>query len=173
MLRILQSTKRRSGQRVSRRAGADPAAVLDALGARLGAPSTVLLDVVVPGVSVPVDQVVVAPSGVWLLDLHTFDDRIEARPADDSMYATRQLVVQGRRARAELDLLAEQHARVCQMLSETSLVFRAMAFGEELDAVPFQADGILCGPPAYLAACISRDGHLDEAAMREIVGTLC
>ena len=95
---------------------------------QLGDRAVVLDDRKVPGTKTPIDHVVIAPSGVWVVDANEFDGRVERRDVGGWFKVDERLYVAGKDRTGLVDGIDRQVVAVENVLKK-----------EGLDSIPVHA----------------------------------
>ena len=129
---------------------------------------TVLHDRSVPGTRANVDHVVVAPSGVWVIDTKNLAGTVERREQRRWFTSDRRLYIRGRDQTKLIDNLAWQVNAVRKALGDhDSVPVRAVlciVADWPLLTGPFLVRDVLVTPPRRLVRRIARPGTLSDIA---------
>ena len=143
---------------------------------RLGDGVVLLNDRRVPRTRGNIDHVVVAASGVWVIDAKLRKGLVELRDVGGWFKVDRQLYVGGRRQTKLVDGLGWQVEAVRAALAAPDIqVHPAVCFvdGEwKLFARPFELNGVLVCWPKKLVETISENGALEPAEVLAVAGYL-
>jgi hypothetical protein len=143
---------------------------------RLGGRVVLLHDRRVPRTRGNIDHLVVAASGVWVIDAKLRKGLIELRDVGGWFKVDRQLYVGGRRQTKLVDGIGWQVEAVRNALGTPGVpVHSAVCFvdGEwKLFAKPFELNGVLVCWPTKLVEKISQDGALEPAEVLAVAGYL-
>jgi hypothetical protein len=143
--------------------------------------ATVLDDVELPGCRATVDHLVVAPSGVWVVDVLPCRGAAELRPVGGFFRDEHRLHVDGRDRTAALDALVWQRAAVDEMLERerpvqgvvpvrTALV---LLDGERrVPAEPLRVDDHVVCATADLGPLVAATGPLTDDGISALVEVL-
>jgi Nuclease-related domain len=136
----------------------------------LGATAAVLHDRAIPGSRANIDHLVVAASGVWIIDAKNYDGRVERRDLGGWRHVDQRLFVNGRdrtNLTAGLEAQAATVATVLTANGELDVpVHRALCFTNsdwKPFAKPFTINGALITWAASLLDAIRSAGELDNA----------
>lgn len=133
----------------------------------------------IPRSSANIDHLVVAASGLWVIDAKRYSGRI-AKDVRGGFFNSRTVLSVGGRDRTSLvDGMKKQVAVVQGVLSESPVeavaVHAALCFVDGdwgLRLEPFAIDGVLVTWPRALRARLAEPGHLDSAGRELLVGAL-
>jgi len=114
------------------------------------------------------DHLVVAPSGVWLIDAKRYSGEVEQRRASSFGSSEPRLYVDGRNQNRLVEAMAWQVAAVRAQLGKIGFgdvaVHPVVCFTSSVwrrRAEPFEIDGVLVTWPAALVRAINADGPFD------------
>lgn len=142
----------------------------------VGDRSVLLHDRKVPGTRGNIDHIVVAASGVWVIDTKHYDGRVEPRDVGRWFKTDHRLYVGGRDRTKAADGLAWQVTAVRDALSSQEVpVHAAVCFIDadwKLFAKPFQQSGVWVTWPKKLAELVAAPGPLTSMAVRDIAARL-
>lgn len=140
---------------------------------------TVLHDRRIPGSRANIDHLVVAPSGVWIVDAKRYAGRIRRDVRGGWLSARAVVTVAGRDRSALVEGMAKQHQAVVDALAETELagvpIHAAVCFVDGdwgWRFRPFVIGGVLVTWPKALRQRLVVDGHLDATARENVVAAL-
>jgi hypothetical protein len=134
--------------------------------------AVVLHDRKVPGTRGNIDHLVVAPSGVWVIDAKNYSGKVEQRDVGGWFSTDRRLYVGGRDRSKLVDGLSWQVDAVRAALSpcgfnevpvQASLCFTNSEWG--LFTRPIQMNGVLITWASRLVEAVRQSGPLDAAAI--------
>jgi hypothetical protein len=142
----------------------------------VGDRAVLLHDRKVPGTLGNIDHIVVAASGVWVIDAKAYDGRVERRDVGGLFKIDMRLYVRGRdKTKLARDLGWQIEAvEVARGELETP-ISAALCFVEanwKLFARPFQLDGVWITWPAKLVDMIAAAGPLSSDQVREIASRI-
>ena len=132
----------------------------------------VLHDRKVPGTRGNIDHLVVAPSGVWVIDAKNYSGKVEQRDVGSRFSTDRRLYVDGRDRTKLVEGLSWQVEAVRAALGPSgfnevpvhaSLCFTNSEWG--LFARPIQMNGVLIACASSLIEAVRQPGPLDAAAI--------
>lgn len=130
----------------------------------------------VPGTRGNIDHIVVAASGVWVIDAKAYDGRVERRDVGGLFKTDMRLYVRGRDRTKLAENLGWQIDAVEVVRGELETpVSAALCFVEadwRLFAKPFQVDGVWITWPAKLVEMIEAPGPLSADQVREIASRM-
>ena len=140
--------------------------------------AVILTDRRVPGVDANIDHVVVAPSGVWIIDSKNWRGRIEYR-ATTSMGMDTRLYVGGKDRTSEVEKIFNLVIPVAQVVGDKSVPIRqALVFIEGdwsnvsatrmLTNRPYQHLGVWISWPKAVLKKINEPGPLDEDTIQRL-----
>jgi hypothetical protein len=140
--------------------------------------AVILTDRSVPGTDANIDHVVVAPSGVWIIDSKNWRGRIEYR-ATTSMGMDTRLYVGGKDRTSAVENIFNLVIPVAQVIGDKSVPIRqALVFIEGdwskvpaarmLTSRPYQHLGVLISWPKALWKKINEPGPLDEDTIQRL-----
>lgn len=149
------------------------------LDGRNGLGIDVLHDRAVPGCPKPIDRVVIAPSGVWVIDAFEFAGRVVTPPPPRRFRPERPRLVVGGRTRE--DLIADVHCRVGVvrgLLAEVApdvpvhgcLCFRVQDMGR--GTPPFTVDSVLIAGRSDLASALGASNVITAERRPTILAAL-
>jgi hypothetical protein len=147
-----------------------------ALVRRLGDRAIVLHDRRIPRSRANIDHLVIAPSGVWVIDAKRYDGRLEQRTV--GMFSSRrnELYVAGRNKTALADGVNKQVELVRTQLANPEINVRGVLcfIRAEWDffAQPFEVRGILVTYGKSLAKTVLATNHLDESSVHALAREL-
>ena len=147
-----------------------------ALVRRLGDRAIVLHDRRIPRSRANIDHLVIAPSGVWVIDAKRYDGRLEQRTV--GMFSSRrnELYVAGRNKTALADGVNKQVELVRTQLANPEINVRGVLcfIRAEWDffAQPFEVRGILVTYGKSLAKTVLATNHLDEPSVNALARDL-
>ena len=139
----------------------------------------ILTDRRVPDAASNIDHVVVAPSGVWIVDSKKWHGKIEYKAATGRSGAYR-LFVNGHDRSDEVDKIYTSIIPVAQVVSDRSIPinaalcfidgdWRASILLRDLFKRPYKHDRVLISPPRLLVKMIKQEGRgLDDQTVRRI-----
>ena len=148
------------------------------LGAMLDGLSNVLVlhDRRLPRSRANIDHLVVASSGVWVIDAKQYKGRIERRSTGFMGMGPSRLFVGGRNRSKLIDGVRRQVDAVRQTLGDSHVrVSGALCFVEgewPLLSQSFAVDGVAVHYPKSLRQALGRDGPLTRSARSDLVGVL-
>lgn len=123
-----------------------------------------------------IDHLVVAPSGVWVIDAKQYKGRIERRPAGFMGMGPSRLFVGGRDRSKLIDGVRRQVDGVRQVLGDSHVpVSGALCFVEgdwPLLSQSFAVDGIAVHYPKSLRQALGKDGPLSRSSRSDLAGVL-
>lgn len=136
-------------------------------------PRTVLLhDRRIPGSKANIDHVVVAASGIWVVDAKNYKGRIEQRDVGGWLQTDTRLYVNGRDQSRLLEGLAKQVNAVLEAIEDADIeVTAALCFVNSewgLLARPFRLGGTLVTWPRKLSEAIAGPGPLSPGEVDRI-----
>lgn len=136
----------------------------------------VLHDRRIPRSRANTDHLVVAASGVWVIDAKRYKGRIERRQAEFMGTGASQLFVGGRNRSKLIDGVQRQVGAVRQVLGDSELSINGVLCfieGEwSLLAQAFAVEGVAVHHPQSLRRALRSDGPLDRSARGELAGLL-
>jgi hypothetical protein len=142
----------------------------------LGARAVLLHDRKVPRTSGNIDHLVVAPSGVWVVDAKNYSGLVQQRDVGGFFKVDMRLYVGGRDRSKKLDGLGWQVKAVLNALDGESVpVSSAICFTDAewgWFAKPFTMRGVFVSGPKGLARAIAEPGPLTTDSIQEIAGRL-
>jgi hypothetical protein len=138
----------------------------------------ILTDRRVPGTNANIDNVVVAPSGVWIIDSKKWSGRIEYK-ASTFTGVDMHLFVGGKDRTTEIEKIYRLVIPVAQIVDDRSvpinpsLVFvegdwKVSVAARHLLKRPYKHEGVWVSPPRLLAKLIKEQGPLDEEAVTKV-----
>jgi hypothetical protein len=148
------------------------------LGERLDGRVIVLHDRSVPGTRGNIDHLVIAPTGVWVIDAKAYSGRVERRDVGGWFRRDERLFVGGRDRSALAHGLGWQVDAVAKALGREHRdvpVHRVLCFvGADwaLLGEPFVIEGVRCVWPARLATWLGEDGPLTPDRIEAIASRL-
>ena len=138
----------------------------------VGDRAVLLHDRKVPGTRGNIDHIVVAPSGVWVIDAKAYDGRVERRDVGGLFRTDMRLYVRGRDRTKLAENLRWQIDAVEVARGELETpISAALCFVEadwKLFAKPFQLDDVWITWPAKLVEMIAAPGPLSADQVREV-----
>jgi Nuclease-related domain len=148
------------------------------LRAAVGDRSIMLHDRQIPGTRANIDHLVVAASGVWVVDAKTYRGKVEQRDVGGWLKTDYRLYVGGRDRSKLADGLVKQIVAVLAAINgvdaevpiEASLCFVDSEWS--LFAKPFHQGGVLVTSPKMLAKAIAGPGALDREQVFVIASKL-
>jgi len=147
-----------------------------ALVRRLGDRAIVLHDRRIPRSRANIDHLVIAPSGVWVIDAKRYDGRLEQRTVGVFSSRRNELYVAGRNKSALADGVNKQVDLVTAQLAIPELPVRGVLcfVRAEWDffAQPFEVRGILVTYGKSLAKTILETNHLDGPSLHALAREL-
>lgn len=142
----------------------------------VGDRAVLLHDRKVPGTRGNIDHIVVAASGVWVIDAKTYDGRVERRDVGGLFKTEIRLYVRGRDRTKLAEKLGWQIDTVAVARGELKTpISAALCFVEadwKLFAKPFQLDGVWITWPAKLVEMIAAPGPLSADQVRELARSI-
>ena len=150
---------------------------------RLGDRAIILNDRAVPGSRANIDHVVVASSGVWIVDSKLWKGLIQVKTVGGFTSATQRLVVDGRDQSSHTEKIYSQVIPIANLLGDPSIPIRpALVFLDGnwgagvslrfLQNRPYELLGVMVTWPKALIANIDRAGPLSAAAVQAIASAL-
>ncbi len=142
----------------------------------------ILTDRVIPETKYNIDHLVVASSGVWIIDAKNWSGKVEYK-AKSPLSGEYRLFVNGRDRTSEVEGIYNQIIPVAQLIGDRSIPLRAAmvfidndwslaAYPRLLANKPFEHLGVLITPARPIAKLINRKGALDEEAIRQLAQKL-
>jgi hypothetical protein len=144
----------------------------------VGEKMVILNDRRIPGTRSNIDHLVVAPTGVWIIDAKRYRGRVEQRNLGGWLKSDRRLFVGGRDRSGLASGLLEQSRAVLTALDGVALdvdVMAALCFVDSewaLFSKPFLQAGVLITWPKMLCAAISGPGPLRREQMHYVAECL-
>jgi hypothetical protein len=142
----------------------------------LGESAIILSDRRVPKTRGNIDHLVIAPSGVWIVDAKNYSGLVEQRDVGGWFSTDLRLYVGGRDRSKVIDGLAWQVETVTAVLAERRVpVSSAVCFTDaewRLFAKPFTLREVFVSGPNALARTIAEDPKLTNEEVLEIAGHL-
>jgi hypothetical protein len=142
----------------------------------VGDRAVLLHDRKVPGTRGNVDHVVIAASGVWVIDTKAYDGRVERRDVGGLFKTDLRLYVRGRDHTKLAENLGWQIEAVEVAFGELEPPISAVLCFVEADwklfAKPFQLAGVWVTWPAKLVEMIAEPGPLSSDQVREIASRI-
>ncbi len=144
----------------------------------LGDRAVLLHDRRVPGDRRNIDHLVVAASGVWVIDTKRWSGLVELRDVGGWFHVDRRLYVKGRDRTEAVDAMAWQVEAVQAALAGIAIgvpLHGALCFVEaewKWFAKPFELKGVRVSGPKSLAVAISEAGPLGLDGVMEVARTL-
>lgn len=144
--------------------------VAKVLADRLGDRAVLLHDRKVPGTRGNIDHLVIAATGVWIVDAKQYRGKVERRDVGGWFRSDLRLYVAGRDRTKLVDGLQWQHNAVNAALDRADVpVHSALSFVDAewplLFAKPLQLRDVWISWPKKLAEMIDKPGPLDDAAI--------
>lgn len=143
---------------------------------RLGGRAVVLCDRKVPGTRGNLDLLVVAASGVWIVDVKNYQGRIRARDVGGWRKTDLRLYVNGRDCTALADAMGWQTVAVATGLEDPDVPLTAVLCFDDaqwgLWGKPFTVRGVLVTWARKLAERIDRPGPLDPGRVEALAADL-
>lgn len=148
------------------------------LHSRLSKDSVILTDRRIPGTKINIDHVVVAGSGVWIIDSKNWKGRIEYKAPTLASVDTR-LYVDGKDRTSAVEAMYALIIPVAQAIQDRSVPVKpALVFvnGDwSLASLPrlivnrpYQHLGVRIAPPRVLTKMINQPGPLDASAVKQL-----
>lgn len=145
---------------------------------RIAKDAVILTDRRIPGTTANIDHIVVAPSGVWIIDTKTWKGRIEYKAPSPLSVDTR-LYVGGKDRTSVVEAMYAMVIPVAQAIGDRSVpVHPALVFidGDWATAAlprfmmnrPYQHLSVWITPPKILAKMINEAGPLNPAAVQAL-----
>ena len=150
----------------------------DHLSKTLGDRAVALHDRKVPGTRGNIDHIVVAPTGVWVIDTKRWSGRVERRDVGGWFKIDQRLYVRGRDRSKAIEGMAWQIEAVAGVLKVAGLELplrAALCFVEAewgFFAKPFELKGVRVSGPKSLAAAISDGSSLKPDEVLEVARIL-
>jgi hypothetical protein len=149
-----------------------------ALYRRLNKGSIIITDRKVPETMANIDHLVVASSGVWIIDSKNWEGKIEYKP-DSFAGANMRLFVGGEDRTAKIKAIYGQVIPIAQIIGDRSVdIFPAVAFIEgdwSLKSLPrlimnkpYKHGEVVISPPCLLIKMINKPGQLDAQSVVRI-----
>jgi hypothetical protein len=150
------------------------------LGERLPPSVLSLHDRRIPGTRANIDHVIVAPSGVWVIDAKDYKGKVERRDVGPLWRADLRVYVGGRDRTKLVHAMPRQveavrNALAADPLSSDVIVRAAVCFvGSEwgLFGKPFELAGVLVTYPGKLAEAIGAPGQLTSTAVARLANRI-
>jgi hypothetical protein len=137
------------------------------------APPTVMLhDRKIPGNRANIDHIIVASSGIWIVDAKNYKGKVEQRDIGGWLRTDLRLYVNGRDQSKLVDGLAKQVNAVLEAIEDADIeVTAALCFVDSewgLFAKPFRQSGTLVTWPRRLSRAIAGPGPLSRTEVDRI-----
>jgi hypothetical protein len=138
----------------------------------LGPQTVTLHDRRVPGSKANIDHIIVAASGIWIVDAKNYKGKVEQRDIGGWLHTEMRLYVNGRDQSKLVDGLAKQVNAVLEAIEDADIeVTAALCFVNSewgLFAKPFRLGGTLVTWPQKLSAVIAGPGPLSPGEVGRI-----
>jgi hypothetical protein len=150
----------------------------DYLSKTLGDRAVALHDRRVPGSRGNIDHIVVAATGVWVIDTKRWSGKVERRDVGGWFKVDQRLYVGGRERPKAVEGMAWQIDAVTKVLNSEGLdtpLRAALCFVEAewgLFAKPFELKGVRVSGPKSLAVAISEEGPLEPGDVMDVARAL-
>lgn len=149
---------------------------------RLNEDAVILTDRAIPKTKSNIDHVVIAPSGVWIIDSKKWKGKIEYK-ADSFTSVTMHLYVDGKDRTSAIEAIYGLVIPVAQIIDDRSIpIHPALVFIEgnwsyrSFPGLPFnkprQHEGVWITPPKMLADKINEPGRLSAETVRQLAKKL-
>jgi hypothetical protein len=134
----------------------------------VGEQAVLLHDRLIPGTRSNIDHLVIAATGVWVIDAKSYKGKVEQRDVGGWLRSDKRLFVNGRDRSALIAGLNKQTVAVLSALQGMTIsasVMPVICFVDSewpLLAKPFQQEGVLVTRPKMLSAVVSKPGTLND-----------
>ena len=150
---------------------------------RLGDRAVILNDRAIPGSRANIDHVVVAPSGVWIVDSKLWKGLIQVKTVGGMTSATQRLFVDGRDESSRTEKIYSQVIPIANLLGDPGIpIHPALVFVDGnwgagvtlrvLQNRPYEMLGVMVAWPKALIAKIDDAGPLSGDSVQAIAGAL-
>jgi hypothetical protein len=140
--------------------------------------SVMLHDRRIPGSRANIDHLIIAPSGIWIVDCKSYKGRVEQRDVGKWLTTENRLYVNGRDRTNLAGGLVEQIAAVLKVIHGAGIdvsIMGALCFVDSewaLFAKPFHQGGVLVTWPRMLSKAITEPGPLQPGDVMHVADLL-